>query len=87
MVGTTLSMLRKAPKTRLTNAELEVCFKMPTKCVDQDLVRRLLAIDKKYEARCGGGCLSPPKEKRDNVQILLCDDEWEEARRVAIEGE
>jgi hypothetical protein len=85
MAGSGLSAWRKAPK--LTASETKVCLSEPTKCVDQDLVRRLLAIDKKYEARCGMNCFSSEEDVANNERLTRCYGEWEEARRVAVEGE
>lgn len=85
MIGGTLSALRKAPK--LTVDEIKVCLTSPRMCVDQDLVRRLLAIDKEYEARCGMNCFLSAQDAANNERIARCYGEWEEARRVAVEGE
>jgi hypothetical protein len=85
MAGIALSAWRKAPN--LTASEIKVCLNEPTKCVDQDLVRRLLAIDKEYEARCGMNCFLSAEDAANNERIARCYGEWEEARRVAVEGE
>jgi hypothetical protein len=85
MLGITLSALRKAPK--LTDSEIKVCLLEPSMCVDQDLVRRLLAIDKEYEARCGMNCFLSEEDVANNERLTRCYSEWGEARRVAVEGD
>lgn len=56
---------------------------MSTECVDQDLLKRLVAIDKEYTAQCGMGCFTSELDIERNAP---CYSEWEEARRVAVEG-
>jgi len=87
--GIILSAMREAPAPKLTDDEIKVCLTQPAMCVDQDLVRRLLDIDKEYEVRCLRSAKDEAdyKEKRESGWITRCYGEWEEARRVAVEGE
>ena len=86
-VGSTLPTLRKVPKP--LSDEVRLCLKKPITCTDQDLKRRIGTIDEEYTKRClvymedRAGY----KEKPDSGWIARCYLEWEEARRVAVEGE
>lgn len=84
--GNALAALWAAPK--LTEGEIEVCLTNLRRCADQDLLRRLDAINQEYTERC---LVYPTdweeyKEKRTSGWITRCYGEWEEARRVAVKG-
>jgi hypothetical protein len=78
-IGSTLWVMWKAPK--LTDRELKFCTAVPSRCIDRELGRSLIAIDKKYKVRCW----TPHPSVEDEKRLAPCYEEWQKARLAAME--